>query len=73
MDYQLNNLGKVLIVGLTPYFLEKPVLWFEKNLNKILEARKTQSFFEDNTFYCQRNQNYNFSQFLRKLDEMAPV
>ncbi len=62
---------RILIVSITPYFLEKGSLWFEKNLNKILEARKTQSFFEDNTLYCQRNQNYNFSQFLRKLDEMG--
>lgn len=64
-------MNKVLIVGITPYFLEKNTSWFTQNLNKILEARKTQSFFEDNTFYCQRNQNYNFSQFLRKLDEMG--
>jgi len=62
---------RILIVSITPYFLEKGSIWFEKNLNKILEARKTQSFFEDNTLYCQRNQNYNFSQFLRKLDEMG--
>ena len=51
--------------------MEKGNFWFEKNLNKILEARKTQSFFEDNILYCQKNQNYNFSQFLRKLDEMG--
>ena len=66
-----SQLDKVLIVGLTPYFLEKPVLWFEKNLNKILEARKTQSFFQANTIFLEKNQNYNFSQFLRKLDEMG--
>jgi len=65
------RLEKVLIVGLTPYFLEKPVFWFEENLRKILEAKKTQSFFEDNTLYLERNQIYNFSQFLRKLDEMG--
>jgi len=62
---------KILICSITPYFLEKGNFWFEKNLNKILEARKTQSFFEDNILYCQKNQNYNFSQFLRKLDEMG--
>ena len=68
---QLYNLNKILIVGLTPYFLEKPVLWFEKNLRKILEAQKTQSFFADNTLYLEKTQNYNFYQFLRKLDEMG--
>jgi len=36
-----------------------------------MEARKTQSFFEDNTIYLTKNQNYNFSQLLRKLDEMG--
>jgi len=61
----------LLICSITPYFLEKGSFWFEKNLKKVLEARKTQSFFEDNTLYLERNQNYNFSQFLRKLDEMG--
>ena len=71
MDLSRAGLEKVLIVGLTPYFLEKPAFWFEKNLKKILQARRTQSFFEDNTLYLERNQIYNFSQFLRKLDEMG--
>jgi transcription-repair coupling factor (superfamily II helicase) len=64
-------INRVLICGITPYFLEKGNFWFEKNINKILEARKTQSFFEDNTLYLEKKQNYNFSQFLRKLDEMG--
>ncbi|MDI6591929.1 MAG: hypothetical protein QME61_03280, partial [Patescibacteria group bacterium] len=64
-------LDKVLICSLTPYFLEKPNFWFEKNFNKILEARKTQDFWKNNTLYLEKNQIYNFSQFLRKLDEMG--
>ena len=67
----MNTLQKLLIVGITPYFLEKDNLWLDKNLNKILEARKTQTFFQDNTIYLERKQVYNFSQFLRKLDEMG--
>ncbi len=63
--------NKVLICSITPYFLEKGNFWFEKNLNKILEARKTQSFFEDNTLYLTKNQKANLSQILRKLDEMG--
>ncbi|PIP23685.1 MAG: hypothetical protein COX36_02035, partial [Candidatus Nealsonbacteria bacterium CG23_combo_of_CG06-09_8_20_14_all_38_19] len=59
-----QELEKVLICSITPYFLEKEVLWFEQNLHKILEARKTQAFFEDNTLYCETEQEYNFSQFL---------
>jgi len=68
---ELSRLNSVLIVSITPYFLEKGFLWFERNINKILEVRKTQSFFEDNTLYLEKNQDYNFSQFLRKLDEMG--
>ena len=71
MELSRVSLDKVLICSITPYFLEKGNFWFEKNLRKILEARKTQSFFEDNTLYLTKNQSYNFSQFLRKLDEMG--
>ncbi|MBZ9572312.1 DEAD/DEAH box helicase [Patescibacteria group bacterium] len=66
-----DKIDKILIVSILPYFIDKPNFWFEKNLKKILEAKKTQSFFEDNTLYFQKNQIYNFSQFLRKLDEMG--
>jgi len=71
MDLSRAAIDKALICGITPYFLERGNFWFEKNLNKILETRKTQSFFEDNILYLAKNQNYNFSQFLRKLDEMG--
>jgi len=67
----MASLQELLIVSITPYFLEKNNFWFEQNRNKILEARKTQTFFEENTLYCQKDQIYNFSQFLRKLDEMG--
>ena len=65
------RIDKVLITSITPYFLERGLLWFEKNLNKILEARKTQSFFEDNTIFLEKNQQCNLSETLRKLDEMG--
>ncbi|MEK7080738.1 MAG: DEAD/DEAH box helicase, partial [Patescibacteria group bacterium] len=66
-----KNLNQILIVSITPYFLEKEVFWFEENLKKMLEARKTQNFFEDNIIFLQSGQNINFSQLLRKLDEMG--
>lgn len=65
---KVNNL---LIVSISPYFLNKRNLWFEKNLNKILKAKRTQSFWQENTIFCEPNQDYNFSQFLRKLDELG--
>ncbi|MFC1789528.1 DEAD/DEAH box helicase [Patescibacteria group bacterium] len=65
------ELNTVLVVGITPYFLEKGWVWFEENLVKILESRKNQSFFQNNVEYLRKGQNYNFSQFLRKLDELG--
>ncbi len=67
----LSRLESVLICSITPYFLEKGNFWFEENINKILEARKTQTFFEDNVLFLEENQNNNLSQTLRKLDEMG--
>jgi len=71
MELSTPLLDSTLIVSLTPYFLEKGNLWFEKNLGKILEAKKTQSFFEDNILFIEKNQKYNLSEFLRKLDELG--
>lgn len=63
--------SEILIAGLTPSFLEKPVLWFSENFNQIKNASKTQSFFKENTLFLSAGQNINFSEFLRKLDELG--
>lgn len=65
------SLNKILIVSITPYFLERGNVWFEENLEKIFEARKTQSFFEDNVLLLEKNRDYGLSQLLRKLDELG--
>jgi len=67
----LNAIDKTLIVSITPYFLEKGNFWFEENLKKLLEARRTQTFFQDNTVFVEKDQEYNLSEFLRKLDELG--
>ncbi|MDD2696595.1 MAG: helicase-related protein [Candidatus Pacebacteria bacterium] len=71
MELSRNLTDRILICSVTPYFLEKGNFWFEENFDKILEARKTQSFFEDNTLYLTKNQSNNLYQILRKLDEMG--
>lgn len=71
MNTTSNNLNKILIVGIAPYFLDKEAFWFEENLKHLLEARQTQSFFEDNIIFLEKDQSINFSGFLRKLDEMG--
>jgi len=64
-------IDRLLIAGITPYFLERENFWFEENLAKILEARKTRSFFQDNTLYIEIGAAIQLSQFLRQLDEMG--
>lgn len=54
-----------------PIFLEKGSVWFEENQNKVLRARKTQQFFEDNIIYIEEGMQYGVSEFLRKLDELG--
>ena len=66
-----ENSNQLLIVGIAPYFLEKEAFWFQENLQQILDARHSQNFFEDNIIFLEKNTNYQFSQFLKKLDEMG--
>src|SRR3989344_8327354 len=68
---ELSTIDRVLIVSITPYFLERGNVWFEENLNKILEARKTQAFFQDNIILLEIDQKQNLSEFLRRLDELG--
>jgi transcription-repair coupling factor (superfamily II helicase) len=68
---ETNSLKNILIASITPYFLEKEAIWFTENLEEILKARKTQSFFEDNVIFAEQGLDYNFSKFIRKLDEMG--
>src|SRR5581483_613176 len=66
-----ESLNQLLIVSITPYFLEKEVLWFTEHLDEILTSTKTQPFFQDNTAFLQQGRQYNLSELLRKLDEMG--
>ena len=68
IDKKLNN---ILIVSITPYFLEKEVLWFTEHLQDILQGAKTQSFFQDNIAFLEKGQHRNISELLRKLDDMG--
>ncbi len=68
---ELSRIDKILICAPIPYFLERENLWFEKNLEKILNARKTQIFFQENTEFLETGKKLSLSEFLRRLDEMG--
>ncbi len=72
MDKENNKLiNSILIVSITPYFIEKANFWFTENLDQVLKARKTQSFWQDNTLFLEKDQKINISEVLKKLDEMG--
>ena len=66
-----SSIDSVLIVSISPYFLERENFWFEKNLKKILVARKIQIFWQENTVFLEKNLKIPLSFLLRKLDEMG--
>ena len=65
------RLDRVLIVAITPYFLEKGWLWFEENFSRILKARITQPFFQEHTLLLEQSQSLLLTELLRKLDELG--
>jgi transcription-repair coupling factor (superfamily II helicase) len=67
----MNKLSRMLIVSVTPYFLEKGLVWFTENLETILQSAKTQPFFQDNTLFLKQGQHQNVSELLRTLDQMG--
>ncbi len=71
MNITDKQLHQLLIVSITPYFLEKQGFWFKENLQTILDSTKTQSFFQDNVIFLKKGQTEQVSQLLRKLDEMG--
>ena len=66
-----KTIKQVLVVAITPYFLEKGWLWFEENFSKILKARITQPFFQEHTLLLEQDQSLSLTELLRKLDELG--
>jgi len=60
-----------LIVGITPYFLEKGLVWFEENLAHVKKSQKAQAFWQDNTLFLETSQKISVSKVLKKIDEMG--
>lgn len=62
---------RVVVPAIIPYFVEKGRLWFQEHIEELLEARKTQTFFQDNLAVVSQGQQCNLSELLRKLDELG--
>ena len=66
--FQKENL---LIVGLTPSLLEKPVLWFQKKEKEIISKRAVNTWWKRNIFILEKNLRIKPSEFLRTLNELG--
>lgn len=62
---------KILIVSVTPKFLEKGLLWFQENKEKIKQAVKTQSFWQNNALFIEKDEEIKMGEFLRRLAEFG--
>ncbi|MBU4142948.1 DEAD/DEAH box helicase, partial [Patescibacteria group bacterium] len=62
---------EILIAGLTPYFLERGVLWFQENFAKIKKASQTQIWWKTNTLFLEKDLAINLFALLRQLTELG--
>ena len=63
----------MLIAGLHPQILEKPVVWFEKNKREILRAVHVNPFWKNNTLLLEKYFSIKLSEFLRRLTDLGYV
>lgn len=69
-DTATKQLNTLLIVGLTPYFLEKPVLWWEENEADIIKKRKLNPTWTKNTFFVEEGERIKQGEFLRQVSDL---
>lgn len=68
MDSQGNTKKqRVIIAGLTPEFLGKPVLWWKKSEEKIIRKRSVNPYFSRNTILIEKYTACKQSELLREL------
>lgn len=68
-----ENIKSALIVGITPYFLERGDLWFEENFSSIQKKSREDEWWKSHTAIICEGGHSPFSPFLRKLAEMGYV
>ena len=61
---------ELMIAAFTPSFLQKEVLWFEENEDKIRKISKSNAFWKKNVLFIEEGRKIGLSEFLRQLDEL---
>lgn len=67
-----NISGKqILIAGVTPYFCEREVLWFEENAAKIIRESLKNKWWREQTLFLEPGQKAKISEISRKISDMG--
>lgn len=61
----------ILIAGVTPYFCEREVFWFEENAAKIKRESLKNKWWREQTLFLETGQKANMSAILRKISDMG--
>lgn len=61
----------ILIAGITPYFLERGVFWFENHFENIRKRAHREEWWRLHTAFVETGGRLSFSPFLRKLADMG--
>src|SRR3989344_8227476 len=68
-DNHLRN--SLLIVGVTPYFLERGVLWFTEHEPEIRKRALMDAWWREHTYFVDAGAKLPYSPFLRRLSDMG--
>ncbi|GBD33786.1 Transcription-repair-coupling factor [bacterium HR34] len=56
-----NKYEEIVVVSLTPYFLEREAVWFWQNIEKIKENSQKEGFFKENVLVLKKGVSYKLS------------
>lgn len=60
-SFMANKYEEVVVVSLTPYFLERETVWFWQNIEKIKENSQKEGFFKENVLVLKKGGSYKLS------------
>lgn len=63
--------AEFLITSLDPFFLDKGVVWFSENIEKIKSQSIANSWWQDNCLFFQKDLAISPSELLRKISDMG--
>lgn len=63
--------NEILLVSITPYFLERDAFWYAQNFEKIKFAAKNQLWWKKNTLFLEEDLEMNLYALMRQISELG--